>query len=107
MWVAELPPLEGLANDYRLLINEVVRLLLGDQLFRFVTAKPKQQPNGTTKPVDGTNNEAERTLRVPPSASDRSDEQDAPRCPPPDDFDERPGITSSLSADFHAFDRAR
>ena len=63
MWVAELPPLEGLANDYRLLINEVVRLLLGDQLFTFVTAQPTTQPNGTTKPVDGTNNEAERTLR--------------------------------------------
>jgi transposase len=40
-----------------------VRLLLGDQLFTFVTAKPTEQPNGTTKPVDGTNNEAERTLR--------------------------------------------
>jgi transposase len=63
MWVAELPPLEGLANDYRLLTNEVVRLLLGYQLFTFVTAKPVEQPNGTTKPVDGTNNEAERTLR--------------------------------------------
>ncbi len=63
MWVAELPPLEGLANDYRLLINEVVRLLLGDQLFTFVTANPTEQPNGATKPVDGTNNEAERTLR--------------------------------------------
>jgi len=63
MWVAELPPLQGLANDYRLLINEVVRLMLSEQLFTFVTAKPTEQPNGTTKPVDGTNNEAERTLR--------------------------------------------
>jgi transposase len=63
MWVAELPPLEGLANDYRLLINEVVRLLLSEQLFTFVTAQPTDQPNGTTKPVDGTNNESERTLR--------------------------------------------
>jgi transposase len=63
MWVADLPPLEGLVNDYRLLTNEVVRLLLRNELFTFVTAKPTEQPNGTTKPVDGTNNEAERTLR--------------------------------------------
>jgi transposase len=63
MWVADLPPLEGLVNDYRLLTNEIVRLLLSDQLFTFVTAPPTEQPNGTTKPVDGTNNEAERTLR--------------------------------------------
>ena len=63
MWFADLPPLEGLENDYRLLVNEVMRLMLGQELFTFVTAKPAEQPNGTTKPVDGTNNEAERTLR--------------------------------------------
>ena len=63
MWVADLPPLEGLEDDYRRLTNEIVRLLLSDQLFTFVTAPPTEQPNGTTKPVDGTNNEAERTLR--------------------------------------------
>jgi transposase len=63
MWVADLPPLEGLDNDYRLLTNEVVRLLISNQLFTFVTAQPTEQPNGTTKLVDGTNNEAERTLR--------------------------------------------
>jgi transposase len=63
LWFANLPPLEGLANDYRLLINEVMRLGINEQLFTFVTAKPVELPNGTTKPVDGTNNEAERTLR--------------------------------------------
>ena len=40
-----------------------MRLMLREELFTFVTAKPTTQPNGTTKPVDGTNNEAERTLR--------------------------------------------
>ena len=40
-----------------------MRLLLRKELFTFVTAQPTEQPNGTTKPVDGTNNEAERTLR--------------------------------------------
>jgi transposase len=64
-WRLDLPPLEGLANDYRLLINEVMRLTLDEQLFKFVTADPVVQPNGAAKPVDGTNNEAERTLRSP------------------------------------------
>jgi hypothetical protein len=63
MWFAELPPLEGLDNDYRLLVNEVMRLMLAQELFTFVTAKPVEQVNGTTQAVAGTNNEAERTLR--------------------------------------------
>jgi hypothetical protein len=63
MWCGELPPLEGLDDDYRLLANEVMRLMLAQELFTFVAAKPVKQPNGITKPVDGTNNEAERTLR--------------------------------------------
>jgi transposase len=57
------PPPDGLEKDYRLLVGEVMRLLLSQELLTFVTAKPIEQPNGTTKPVDGTNNEAERTLR--------------------------------------------
>jgi transposase len=57
------PPSNGLDKDYRLLVSEVLRLLLRQELLTFVTARPTEQPNGTTKPVDGTNNEAERTLR--------------------------------------------
>jgi transposase len=68
MWYENLPPLEGLANEYRLLVNEIVRLLLAEELFTFVTAKPVEQPNGATQPVGGTNNEAERTLRNPAEA---------------------------------------
>lgn len=63
MWFEELPPIEGLDNDYRLLVNELMRLMLAKQLFTFVTAAPVEQPNGMSKPIDGTNNEAERTLR--------------------------------------------
>jgi transposase len=64
LWALELPPLEeGPENDYRLLVNEVMRLMLDRQLFNFVTAKPAAQPNGQSQPVSGTNNEAERTLR--------------------------------------------
>jgi transposase len=68
MWFADLPPLEGLADDYRRLVNEVMRLMLAEELFTFVTAKPVEQPNGATHPVGGTNNEAERTLRNPATA---------------------------------------
>jgi transposase len=64
LWELDLPPLEASPrNDYRLLVNEVMGLMLDEQLFTFVTAEPAAQPNGITKPVSGTNNEAERTLR--------------------------------------------
>jgi transposase len=68
MWAAELPPLEGPDDDYRLLVNELMRLMLAKELFTFVTAKAVEQPNGETQPVGGTNNEAERTLRAPAQA---------------------------------------
>jgi transposase len=70
VWAAELPPLEGLDNDYRLLANEVTRLMLAQELFTFVAGQPVAQPNGEMKPVAGTNNESERTLRGPAGARD-------------------------------------
>jgi hypothetical protein len=70
-WNPEQPPLEeGPANDFRLLVNEVMRLAIDKQLFTFVTAPPVVQPNGEEKPVSGTNNEAERTLRGSAQARD-------------------------------------
>jgi transposase len=69
-WFAELPMSEGPADDYRLLVNELMRLMLARQLFTFVTAPPVTAPNGQTLPVAGTNNEAERTLRSPAQARD-------------------------------------
>jgi transposase len=64
LWVADLPPLEdGPENDYRLLVNELMRLMLDKQLFTFVTSSAAKQPNGTSQAAAGTNNEAERTLR--------------------------------------------
>jgi transposase len=64
LWAADLPPLEdGPENDYRLLVNELMRLMLERQLFTFVASAPATQPNGTSQPAAGTNNEAERTLR--------------------------------------------
>src|SRR3984957_5867421 len=68
MWLANLAPSEGPENDYRLLVNEVMRLLLAEELFTFVTGKPVEQPNGKTQAVAGTNNESERTLRSPAEA---------------------------------------
>jgi hypothetical protein len=70
MWAADLPPLEGPDNDYRLLANELMRLMLAKQLFTFVTTPPVQQPNGESRPVGATNNESERTLRGPAQARD-------------------------------------
>jgi transposase len=67
---AEPSELDELAHDHRLLVAEVFRLMMAKQLFTFVTAKPVQQPNGSTKPVAGTNNEAERALRNPAQARD-------------------------------------
>lgn len=71
LWTLDLPPLEkSPENDYRLLVNEVMRLMLDKQLFTFVTAEAVVQPNGSSQPVAGTNNEAERTLRNPAQARD-------------------------------------
>jgi hypothetical protein len=69
-WVAELPPGEGPEDDYRLLCNEMMRVMLAEQLFTFVTAESVEKPNGETLVVAGTNNEAERTLRSSAQARD-------------------------------------
>jgi hypothetical protein len=63
MWFAELSPSQGTTNDFRLLCNELMRLMLAQELFTFATAAPVTTPPGETQPVAGTNNEAERTLR--------------------------------------------
>jgi len=65
VWFAELSPSDGPYNDYRLLMNELMRLMLRQQLFTFVTAAAVETPCGDVVPVAGTNNEAERTLRSP------------------------------------------
>lgn len=64
MWILELPPLEASPeNDYRKLANELMRIMLNQELFAFVTAEPTTSPNGVSQPVSGTNNESERTIR--------------------------------------------
>jgi len=68
LWLADLPPLAGRDNDYRLLVNELMRLMLAEQLFTFITVQPAEQPNGASTSVDATNNEAERALRDPAQA---------------------------------------
>jgi len=68
--IEELQSKEGLDHEFGLLVAEVLRLMWNHSLFTFVTTPPVQQPNGVTKPVSGTNNEAERTLRSPAQARD-------------------------------------
>ena len=63
VWAAELPPTEGPANDYRLLAKELMRLMLRQELFTFVTATAVETPRGESAALSGTNNEAERSLR--------------------------------------------
>ena len=58
----------GTAHEFGLLVREVFQLLTNDELLVFVTTDPVEQPNGEVKPVSGTNNEAERTLRGPAMA---------------------------------------
>lgn len=70
VWFAERPSLEGPDDNYRLLCNELMRLLLAEQLFTFVTAPAVQTPRGETSPVPGTNNPAEQALRKPATARD-------------------------------------
>jgi len=69
-WFAEQPPREGPDDAYRLLCNELIRLLREEQLFTFVTAAAVETPLGETKPVPGTNNTAEQGLRNPAMARD-------------------------------------
>jgi transposase len=70
-WDLQSPPLpEGPANDYRLLVHEIVHLMLDHELFTFVTAPPVTKPNGQSEPVSGTNNEAERAQRPQAQARD-------------------------------------
>jgi hypothetical protein len=52
-WLDETPTPGETENSYRCLANELMRLMLGKELFTFVLEAD----------VDGTNNEAERTLR--------------------------------------------
>ena len=68
--IADLLSAQGLDHDFGLLVSEVVRLMMNQALFTFVAAPPVQQPNGASKPVSGTNNEAERTLRSAAQARD-------------------------------------
>lgn len=59
---------EGALEEYRLLIFELLNLNADDELFTFVTTASVVSPNGKKVSAQGTNNEAERTLRSPAQA---------------------------------------
>jgi len=61
---------QGVAHEWWLLAEELVRLALRDELFTFLRTEPAAQPNGAQPEVEGTNNEAERTLRGAAQARD-------------------------------------
>lgn len=62
-WATESPKLEGAIEEYRLLVNELMRLMIDRELFQFVITADVEQPNGQTLAAPGTNNESERSLR--------------------------------------------
>lgn len=62
------PERAGPEHDYQGLAREILRLAMAKELFTFVVAESVPQPNGVIPPLDGTNNEAERTLRNPAQA---------------------------------------
>jgi hypothetical protein len=66
-WGDDSPTPGEAENEYRKLVNEIMRLMLARELFTFVTAPPVATVHGTL-PVAGTNNESERTLRNPAEA---------------------------------------
>jgi transposase len=66
-WADGSPTPGEVENDYRKLVNEVMRLMLSRQVFTFVTAPAVATVHGK-RSVSGTNNEAERTLRNPAEA---------------------------------------
>ncbi len=94
MWSAELPKLEGANDDYRLLCNELMKLMLAQELFTFVTAAPVTTPTGAVVPVAGTTTppnvrsaiphklaaRAARTKRSPVPGDKRSTSASSHRC---------------------------
>ena len=68
VWMTQPAKTTGPADDYRLLCNELMNLMLARQLFTFVVTAPVKTPTGVVVAVAGTNNEAERTLRDPAQA---------------------------------------
>ena len=53
----------GLDHDCWLLAEELVRLAWRDELITFLHSEAAEPPNGAKPKWEGTNNEAERTLR--------------------------------------------
>ena len=70
IWSLELPVGEGPLDDFRRLVNEMMRLMLNKELFTFVTSKPAESPNGHPQPASGNNNKSERHLRSPAQCRD-------------------------------------
>jgi hypothetical protein len=54
---------EGPEDDYRLLHNELMRLMLGRQLSSFVTTAPVQKPNG--EPVRSAASDGRASTAIP------------------------------------------
>ena len=98
----------GLENDQRLLLSEVLRLMLQQELFTFVTrqaggpAEWHHQSGGRDEQRSGAN-----AACCGPSPEDGPDQQDRGRRPPPNNSDQCLGIVASVPADLYAGERYR
>ena len=108
MWVEELPPGEGPEDDYRRLCNELMRVMLAEQLFTFVTAEPVEKPNGEIAGGVG-NEQRSRTHASLSSASPRHrpHQQDGSWGTASNGHRERVGIAPPTPSHLYAIDRNR
>ena len=108
MWVAELPPGEGPEDDYRRLCNELMRVMLAEQLFTFVTAEPVEKPNGET--LVGVGNEQRSRTNAPLSGTGPGHgphQQDGGWRTASNGHRERVGIAPSTPFHLYAIERNR
>ena len=108
MWVEELPPGEGPEDDYRRLCNELMRVMLAEQLFTFVTAEPVEKPNGEIAGGVG-NEQRSRTHASLSSASPRHrpHQQDGGWGTASNGHRERVGIAPPTPSHLYAIERNR
>jgi transposase len=102
-WDAESPPLaDGPANDFRLLVNEVMRLALHEQLFTFRDDRPGRSAQRHERTgVWHQQRSGAHVARRGRGAQDRADQQDARGSPAANHPGQRAGIVARVPADVH------
>ena len=103
-WLQDQSPSNGLEKDYRLLVNEVLRLMLRQELLTFETAKPTSSRTGRASRWMARRTKPSERYVARRSAADGS-HQKSQRSSPANDPEQRAGIAAALPADLHAKER--